>query len=336
MAAPKSKKPAAKKGNKGTNFEKAVEKFLTALLIELNMPKIEIRPQKSGTQNGFDLRVKCLDEYDQERNIFFECKFYETKLDWGEIATKIVQLEASNYDPDAFIALSPSMDISNIQDNVHEKLSQRFDYPIRLWTPQSNVKELFSLDDELYEMLYGCKPTNVDRASIVLKYKVLIKSMLQAKDFIKNSKVITIEENNATSIVESPNLKTNLDKKLNSIYEENDPIRLEYHQRRCDYKIYLEKLEGQNNPLRLKILKWEENLRLKADRLTKKFNIDDSYTPQTFFHDFFSAADDELTTFFRSNNYDGDKEKLLLGVVFELAAKCPLNWIKKDVSVYAN
>ena len=70
-------------------------------------------------------------------------------------------------------------------------------------------------------------------------------------------------------------------------------------------------------------------MRLKADRLTKKFNIDETYSSANFFHDFFNEAEQEILTFYKDFELKGDKEKLLHGVVMELAAQCPLDWRKK-------
>ena len=120
-----------------------------------------------------------------------------------------------------------------------------------------------------------------------------------------------------------------MDRKLNAVFEIDDPDRIQYHQYRCDYKVYLESLTDINNTLRNKILNWQDNLRIKASRLTKKFESDENYTPTKFFHDFFDIADKELLTFYNVEKLDGYNEKLLHGVIFELAAECPLDWRKK-------
>ena len=56
------------------------------------------------------------------------------------------------------------------------------------------------------------------------------------------------------------------------------------------------------------------------------YEIDEDYTPKNFFHDFFEEAEKELITFYKDFEIKGDRQKLLNGVVFELAAQCPLNW----------
>ena len=317
----------------GAEFEDDMLAFFDKFFRELEYTIVEIRKQNSGTQNGFDIRVRILDEYDNEKNLFFECKFYETELDWGEITVKVLQLESVRYSIDAFVAISPKVDISNVDDLIFETFCNKCTFPIRLWTPQYQIAELLSLDADLYKKIYKKSIGTIDRAALLKKYKVIIKNLLVAKEFIKNSNTIIIEEAKSAP-KESPKLKTNLDTKLNAIVDVSDPMRLQYHQIRCDYKIYLESLQDLNNTLRLRVERWENDLRLKAQRLTNKFNLDDKYTPASFFHDFFETAEQSLVAFFKNDPIDGDLEKLLHGVVFELAAKCPLNWVKNDRTVY--
>ena len=59
-----------------------------------------------------------------------------------------------------------------------------------------------------------------------------------------------------------------------------------------------------------------------------KLQTDDSYTATKFYGEFFNTAEQSLLEFYSSNDLTGDNEKLLHGVVLELAAECPLNWNK--------
>ncbi len=119
-----------------------------------------------------------------------------------------------------------------------------------------------------------------------------------------------------------------MDEKLSSILKDGDKNRIKYHRMRANYKVYLEGLVDLNSELRTNILNWESNLRLKADRLTNNFNLDASYTPKNFYFDFFEEAEKEILTFYKDFELKGDKEKLLHGVVFEIAAQCALDWRK--------
>jgi len=313
---------------KGASFEKATHDFFKKIFEEIGFQVLSIRKQWSGTQNGFDIRINFLDNDEFERTIFFECKNYDTELDWGHILEKILELDAANYQVDGFIALSPKMDISNINDNIAPKLNSKFKFPIRYLTPESNVKELFSIEKEIHEEIYGYCPTGtVDRKAILNRFKAYIGSILREKQLLKFANRIEVKDS-IKKPDEDGSFITNLDKKLNEVLEENDPDREEFHKLRCDYKIYLEELTDVNNQLRLKIINWQDNLRIKAKRLTKKFSQDSTYTPTKFYHDFFETAEKDLLAFYSAEQLDGDKEKILNGVVFELAAECPLDWRK--------
>lgn len=313
---------------KGSAFENSVLEFFKKIFEEMGFIVIEARKQWSGTQNGFDVRITFLDDDNNERCLFFECKDYESTLNWENILEKILELEAANYSVDGFIALSPKVEISNIKDNVHAKLIEKFKFPIKLWTPNSHIEEIFSLDADIFKNIYKKECTNhVDRDFSLNKLKAIINCILKEKHMLKLVNRIEIKSATRTPNEDSK-LVTTLDLKLNEVFDIDDPDRIKFHQLRCDYKVYLEELTDINNSLRAKIFKWQENLRLKAERLTRKFKNYSDYSPTRFFHEFFDEADKELLTFFQNERLDGDKEKLLNGVIFEIAAECSLDWRK--------
>src|SRR5690242_2976592 len=98
---------------KGIEFEAKALVYLKALFNKLGFPVTEARQQKSGTQDGFDIRISFLDGRKRERQFYFECKNYETPISWDAIAVKIFELYSSNHHPDGFIAISPHIDFSN-------------------------------------------------------------------------------------------------------------------------------------------------------------------------------------------------------------------------------
>lgn len=315
----------------GEDFEKLVKPFFKELFEKMGFFILEVRKQTSGTQNGFDISVTFLDDKGTERQIFIECKYYTTaKLDWSEIVSKQVQLEASNYKVAAFILLSPLRNLSNIEDNTQKWMVKKFKYPVEFWTPDADVEKLFALDKILYKQVYEkeCEII-IDSDEEIKNLKIKINLLIDKCEILKYSDLININDN-VEEPKESPNLKTSLDEKLNSIFAVDDEKRMEFHRIRANYKVYLEELADLNSELRTNIIAWEDNLRLKADRLTNKFKIDSSYTPVNFFYDFFDIAETEIVTFYKDYELKGDKEKLLQGVVFELAAKCPLDWRKNE------
>lgn len=312
----------------GTDFEKLVQPFFKNVFEEMGFLVLQVRKQDSGTQNGFDIAIVFSDENSIEREFYIECKYYTTaKLDWSEIVTKQVQLEASNSQVDSFILLSPLQNLSNIDYDSQKWIVKKFKFPVDFWTPDKGIEDFFSLDCEVYKKVFDtnkCKVI-VDRAKILEKYKVVVNTLIQKKEALKCVDIVRINESGKDP-EEDEDLKTNLDEKLNSILDKDDVNRINYHRIRANYKVYLEEISDINTELRNNILAWESDLRVKANRLTSKFKIDDTYTPERFFHDFFEIAEQEILTFFKDFNLRGDKNKLLHGVVFELAAQCPLDW----------
>lgn len=310
---------------KGVDFEIVTCEFLKTLFEELGFLVVEARQQKSGTQNGFDILMKFVDGYGKERNFYFECKDYETALNWEKISIKILELSAMGYQVDGFFAVSPKIDISNIHHHLVNDLPKMVNFPVRHWTPESCVKEYFALDPEVYKHVYKEEVSVIDRDFTLSKLKAVIKNVLDEKDALSFTGTIHIKEASRRP-TEKKALKTTLDRKLNSVLAEGDTIRAEYHQQRCDYKIYLEDLHDVNNQLRSQIINWQENMRMKADRLTRKFQSEPDYTAVNFFNEFFETAEKDLLRFMESNQLKGDDQKLLNGVIFELAAECKLNW----------
>jgi hypothetical protein len=312
----------------GTEFESLVKPFFKKLFEDMGFFVFEIRNQKSGTQNGFDIKIECEDDCGITRNVFIECKYYESKLNWSEILTKQVELSGSNYSCDCFITLSPKVNLSNINDNLQKTFVGFSKHPVEFWTPDNDVQQMFAIDPALYKTIYDedCPFAVVaDEQAQRIKRKLLL--LFKKKDALKYTNIIRIVTS-AELPQEEKELKTNLDKKLDAILPADHEDRIQYHQLRCDYKIFLEKLQDINNVLRTNIITWQDDLRLKAKRLTQKFNIDSSYTAEKFFHDFFDVAEISLNSFYKAHELHGDTEKLLHGVVFELAAECPLDWRK--------
>lgn len=92
---------------KGSDFEKMAQTFLNNIFEELGFTVLEIRKQRAGTQNGFDIQIKFTDGKNNTRNFFFECKNYDTKLNFNEVLSKVHQLAATQYNVDAFFFISP-------------------------------------------------------------------------------------------------------------------------------------------------------------------------------------------------------------------------------------
>lgn len=314
----------------GSDFENLIKPFFKEVFTKMGFLVIQVRKQDSGTQNGFDISVSFYDENDQARELFFECKYYTTaQLEWSDIFNKQMQLSASNQNPTAFIALSPLRNLSNIDHDIQASAVKNFKYPVDFWTPDKDINKLFALDAEVYKKVFDKSSCDIsiNEETELHRIKTIINSLIQKKEALQYSDFIRIAETNRKP-QEEETLRTTLDDKLNSVFDEKDAIRIKYHRIRADYKVYLENLNDVNPELRTNIKNWQDNLRLKAERLTHKFNIDPDYTPRDFFHNFFEEAEKEIMTFYGDFKLKNDQQKLLHGVVFELAAECPLDWRK--------
>lgn len=314
----------------GIEFEAIIKPFFEKLFKDMDYVVLEVRNQNSGTQNGFDIKVVFEDNNYKERCIFIECKHYlSSKLDWSEIVNKQVELKSSNYNPSAFILLSPRQNLSNINDIAQIEFEKLLRFPVEFWTPDKEIEKIFALDKVVYEKIYD-KPCEIvlDKKIQLKTIKTRIEMIIKKKDMFQFSNIIEIKDTDRLP-EEEEHFITSLDKKLDYVLDEDDEDRIYYHQLRVNYKVFLEDLQDVNNDLRQKILKWQDNMRLRAKRLTKRFKIDSTYNSQMFYHDFFEDAEKQLLTFYKENDLKDDEEKLLNGIVFELAAECPLDWRKK-------
>lgn len=316
--------------SKGDKLEILATKHFRWLFEEMDFQVVKVRRQNSGAQFGFDIEIQFYDDNDYQRNFYFECKDYSTDLNWNALLRKIFELDSSAYDPDAFIAISPKVQISNINDHTLESCKSKFCFAIDLWDTTNKVEEIFALDNNIFFELYQYNYSSIiDNQQVLNKTRLRVNNLIYHKDCLDWANKIRIIDSNKNPS-EKEDFRTNLDLKLNSIFPEDDKARLRYHKYRCDYKVYLEDLEDIHNDLRSEILYWQDNLRHKAYRLTGRFNVHKDYTPQMFFYDFFDEAKKDLDIFFKNGNYTGDIEKLLQGIVMELAAECPLDWRKNE------
>ena len=312
--------------SKGDKLEILAEKHFKWLFEEMGFQVVEVRRQKTGVQFGFDILIRFFDDTELPRSFYFECKDYSTNVNWNSLLRKIFELDSSAHKPDAFIAISPKVQITNINHNTLQNCKSKFGFAIDLWDITNIIQELFALDNNVYYELYQKNySSEIDSSKVIYTIKTLINHLINEKQILDLGNKIKILESDRNPL-EDENLRTKLDLKLNAVLPEDDVSRIEYHKYRCDYKVYLEDLEDISNNLRSEIIDWQDNLRIKAYRLTNKFKLYEDYTPQKFFHDFFDEAGKDLHLILNNGKYTGDIEKLLNGIIFELAAQCPLDW----------
>ncbi|AXY78150.1 tetratricopeptide repeat protein [Paraflavitalea soli] len=169
---------------KGIDFEIKALKYLRSLFEYLGFRVTAERQQDTGTQNGFDLRISFFDDNGKLRHFYFECKDYNTTLYWKDLLTKIIELNTSRHQVDGFIAMSPHVDLSNIHSNINDHLPTLVKFPIEFWTPESSVKNYFSLGEDFYSSIYGRKPkvTATEKERIRQDLRAVVLDMLRQKD----------------------------------------------------------------------------------------------------------------------------------------------------------
>jgi hypothetical protein len=172
----------------GTEFESIVVPFFKTIFKEAGFLVLDVRNQKSGTQNGFDIKITFNDLSSTERHLFVECKYYSTPLKWDEIFRKQLELFDSNQSIDGFVLLSPKRDLSNIDENLQHKVTNDvFKFPCEFWTPLHDVKNFFALDVQLFEKVYGSAPPSaIDRNEEIAKFSARINNIIDKKIKLNN------------------------------------------------------------------------------------------------------------------------------------------------------
>lgn len=154
---------------KGDRFEQAVARlFRTFFRIGEEIPW-KIRRQTHGTQDGYDLSLEWSGSYevasDQKVRVHIECKNYSRPITLDEVGSKLLS-EAQVYPAviDHWILISPYTDPSNGLNRFLEKdqKTPQYAFDVQVWSPESGVQELFGLEPEVYEELYGFKDGELD------------------------------------------------------------------------------------------------------------------------------------------------------------------------------
>ena len=122
-----------------------------------------MRRQRSGTQYGADIVVRFQGAAIRASSTcLVECKNYAATasgLTVSTVADKVLQAEA-NFDAepvDHWILVSPNLDPNNELDRLVERwnAAQRFPFTVQIWSPQTGIRELFTIDPGIYRSLYG-------------------------------------------------------------------------------------------------------------------------------------------------------------------------------------
>lgn len=152
----------ANKGNDGKLLEELALQFFSEIFKRMGYTVLMARKQNAGTQDGHDLLFKIHDGF-TSRRIFMECKDYKSDVSFGHIYAKLLALESSfelDSTNDIAVFLSPRANFSNPRhpENTSAVLNDgRFKVQVRLLEKSNGIENLFSLNPDIYEQLYGVK-----------------------------------------------------------------------------------------------------------------------------------------------------------------------------------
>ena len=143
-------------------------------------PRAQVRRQQSGTQYGADIVIRFKGAaISASSTCLVECKNYAATasgLTVSTVADKVLQAEA-NFDAepvDHWILVSPNLDPNNELDRLVERwnAAQRFPFTVQIWSPQTGIRELFTIDPDIYRSLYGEDPpeSRRDAADVLAEF----------------------------------------------------------------------------------------------------------------------------------------------------------------------
>lgn len=169
-----------KKRNNGKLFEEQAKLLFSRIFLRLGYPLLKDRPQFSGTQDGFDIQFMVSDGV-SVRNIFVECKDYATDVAFGNIYAKLHDLESSGYlqrENDIAIFTSPRSNFGNHRNPEKAELvfnRNKYPFKICLFEKSHGVDRLFALEPDIYEGVYGHRPSfEIDEAVELNRFKALL------------------------------------------------------------------------------------------------------------------------------------------------------------------
>lgn len=286
-------------GKKGGEFEIIANEFLVAIFTELGYTATRKRTQDSGTQDGFDNLIEIVDNKFNSYTIYSEYKDYSSNLHYSEALLKIPHIVSTHSNIDLLLFLSPLKNFSNTNENsklhlFYQILSE--DCPVEFLTPESYIKEYFSLYPQLYKKVYKVDAPDVakdKRDELLNKFNKFIFSSRNLK------KVLVSEEDRpkfiGTLFKEEFHIERSFRKfQDNGFHAFEDPnyrIRLDDYINKAEVGIFVLGNPGSGKSRELKNLAvdiWEkrdENFKIPCIKYLKSFSNDttiESLLPKDF------------------------------------------------------
>lgn len=177
---------------KGGNFEHVAIDFLERIFTELEYEVVRKRIQESGTQDGYDNLIEIVDRKYKSYTIYSECKDYSTHLNYTQAIEKIPHIISTHEEIDLLLFISPYKDFSNTNEDsklngFYEVINDRC--PTAFLTPESFVKEYFSLYPEIYKKIHKQEIIELEtekRKELLSKFEKMIFSSKKLKKIVIN------------------------------------------------------------------------------------------------------------------------------------------------------
>lgn len=175
---------------KGGEFEINAIDFLEKIFTELKYIVTRKRTQKSGSQDGYDDLIDIVDHRNRHYTIYAECKDYSTNLNYTQAIEKIPHIVSTHEDIHLLLFISPYQDFSNTNENskvegFYQAINDKC--PVDFLTPESYIREYFSLYPDLYKKVYKNDEVIIeekDREILLRKFEKLIFSSKNLKRIV--------------------------------------------------------------------------------------------------------------------------------------------------------
>ena len=157
--------------------------------------RAQVRRQQSGTQYGADIVVRFKGAaIGASSTCLVECKNYAATASRPTVSTvadKLLQAQ-DNFDAepiDHWILVSPNLDPNNELDRMVERwnATQLFPFTVQIWSPQTAIRELFTIDPDIYRSLYNEDPPESGRdvADIIAEFSERIRPPLRLPERLR-------------------------------------------------------------------------------------------------------------------------------------------------------
>jgi hypothetical protein len=162
----------------GQEFEKITKDFFSWFFNELGFVITKERIQFSGTQDGFDIEFVLSEDYNP-RKIFIECKNYNSQIKIDSIFGKLIDIDLPHKlnKNDIFIAINSKSKFTNKYniEKIEPYLISKYNFDIKIFDIDNNIKELFALKPKFYKEIYGeVAPDILNKVEIINQFKEII------------------------------------------------------------------------------------------------------------------------------------------------------------------